>query len=91
MLDYKWWIGIVILGILFFMGMNRSVKKPLYWIGKGMLYTVVGALLLFLVNMLGQYVHLQIPINLITAFVTGVLGLPGLIYLIAVKIIFLGA
>lgn len=90
MLDYKWWIGIGVLGILFFMGMSRSVKKPLLWIGKGMLYTAVGALILFVVNMLGQYVHVQIPINFITAFITGVLGFPGLVYLLTVKIIFFG-
>ncbi|MGA8942638.1 MAG: pro-sigmaK processing inhibitor BofA family protein [Thermoactinomyces sp.] len=89
-MDYRWWIGVGVLGILFFMGINRSVKTPLFWIGKGILYTAVGALILFVVNMLGQYVHIQIPINLVTAFVAGVLGFPGLIYLAAVKIIFIG-
>ena len=90
MLEYHWWIGIGVLGVVFFMVVNRSVKKPLVWMGKGMLSTAVGALVLFVLNMLGQYVQFHIPINLITAFITGFLGVPGIAYLVAVKIIFIG-
>ena len=90
MLEYQWWMAMGVLGMVFFMVINRSVKKPLVWMGKGMLSTAAGALVLFVLNMLGQYVQLHIPINLLTAFITGFLGLPGIAYLVAVKIIFIG-
>ncbi|MGI6474871.1 MAG: pro-sigmaK processing inhibitor BofA family protein [Thermoactinomyces vulgaris] len=90
LLEYQWWVVTGLLGVMFFMVINRSVKKPLVWMGKGMLSTAVGALVLFVLNLLGQYVQIHIPINLWTAFVTGCLGIPGIAYLVAVKIIFIG-
>ncbi|QBK12921.1 pro-sigmaK processing inhibitor BofA [Thermoactinomyces vulgaris] len=90
LLEYQWWMAAGLLGVVFFMMINRSVKKPLVWLGKGVLSTAVGALVLFVLNLLGQYVQIHIPINLWTAFVTGCLGIPGIAYLVAVKIIFIG-
>ena len=88
-LDIKWWflIGAVVL-VLFIM-MNHSIKKPFILAWYGILYSVVGGLVLFLVNFVGQYVHLSIPINMVTAFITGILGLPGVIYLAVVKLVLL--
>ncbi|SFI72964.1 pro-sigmaK processing inhibitor BofA family protein [Thermoflavimicrobium dichotomicum] len=89
MLEIKWWLLILALGIVFFMLINRSVKQPLKWFGYGVLYSVVGAIILFFVNLLGEYIQLHIPINPITALITGILGLPGLAYLIAVKMLWI--
>jgi inhibitor of the pro-sigma K processing machinery len=91
MLEMKWWIGAGIAGILFFMVMNRSITQPLKWVWYGLLYSAVGGIVLFIVNLLGQYVHFHIPINPVTALITGLLGIPGLLYLILVKVVFVGA
>ncbi|SEM85932.1 pro-sigmaK processing inhibitor BofA family protein [Lihuaxuella thermophila] len=90
MSEIKWWVGAGIAGILFFMVMNRSVTQPLKWIWYGLLYSAVGGIVLFIVNLLGQYVHFHLPINPVTALITGWLGIPGLFYLIVVKLVFIG-
>lgn len=89
MIEMKWWILIALLGIFFFMLMTRSVRKPLKWMSFGILYTAVGGLVLFLLNAVGQYIQFQIPVNPITAFIAGTLGIPGIIYLILVKFVML--
>lgn len=88
-LDLKWWFLLGGGALLLFILLNRSLKKPFLLIGYGMMYSVVGALVLFLVNMVGQYINLSIPINMITAFITGALGLPGVAYLVIVKLVLL--
>lgn len=89
MLEPKWWILVGVLGICLFMVITRSVKEPLKWMSYGVLYTAVGGVVLYLLNLAGSYIHIELPINPITAFITGSLGLPGLIYLLIVKFIFL--
>lgn len=90
LLDIKWWILFAIVGFLLFVLINRSLKKPLKWIGMGFLYSAVGAVILLVLNWMGQWVSLQLPINPVTAFITGFLGLPGILYLVIVKVLFIG-
>jgi len=89
LVDVKWWLLIALLGILFFMLVTRSVRIPLKWMIFGILYTAVGGLVLFVLNTVGQYLQIQIPVNPITAFIAGVLGIPGIIYLLLVKFVIL--
>ena len=77
-------------GLVLFMILSRSVIRPLKWLWYGLIYTAVGAVVLFLLNLAGGLVDFRIPINPVTAFITGVLGLPGLLYLVLVKASFLG-
>lgn len=89
-LEIGWWGLAAGGGLVLFMILSRSVIRPLKWIWFGVIYTALGALVLFLLNLVGELVHFRIPINPVTAFITGVLGLPGLLYLVLVKIFFLG-
>lgn len=43
---------------------------------------VVGAILLYLVNFVGAGFGLAIPITAVTALVAGILGVPGVLFLI---------
>ncbi|TCW39441.1 pro-sigmaK processing inhibitor BofA family protein [Laceyella sacchari] len=88
MMDIKWWVFALVGAVVVFMVINRSVTQPLYWIWQGFLYSAIGGLVLFLINLVGQYVHFHIPINPVTAIVAGMLGAPGVLYLVAVKLIF---
>ncbi|MFC7440244.1 pro-sigmaK processing inhibitor BofA family protein [Laceyella putida] len=89
MLEIKWW-GLALVGaVMVFMLINRSVTKPLYWIWRGFLYSAIGGLVLFLINLVGQFAHFHIPINPVTAFAAGILGAPGVFYLVVVKLIFI--
>ncbi|GGL58259.1 pro-sigmaK processing inhibitor BofA family protein [Sporolactobacillus putidus] len=58
---------------------------PLRWIGKLAVRFVVGAFLLFLLNVIGESFSLHIPINFATAAVGGLLGIPGIAALVLIK------
>ena len=45
----------------------------------------IGGFLLWLVNLLGMFVGVYLPINPITALVAGFLGIPGVILLLVLK------
>lgn len=70
---------------------SKSVIKPLRWVWYSLLYTAVGALVLFLLNLAGEWVDFRLPINPVTSFVTGVLGLPGLVCLVVIKLFLAGS
>ena len=48
---------------------------------------VVGGLLLLLVNYIGGNFGFVIPLNWITALIVGILGIPGLITLVVLKLL----
>lgn len=79
-----------IVGLLFFMLVSKSIIKPLQWVWYGLIYTALGGMILFLVNLLGTWFQFEIPINPVTAMIAGLLGLPGLFYLVCVKLFILG-
>lgn len=85
----KWW-GLALIGaVMVFMLINRSVTKPLVWIWRGFLYCAIGGLVLFIINLIGQTAHFHIPINPVTALITGLLGIPGVFYLVLAKLLFI--
>ncbi|GLC30539.1 pro-sigmaK processing inhibitor BofA family protein [Clostridium omnivorum] len=47
---------------------------------------VLGAVLLFLVNLVGSYFNFAIGINWATALIAGFFGIPGVIFLIIFKL-----
>jgi inhibitor of the pro-sigma K processing machinery len=59
--------------------------KPIRVIGNLAVKLVVGALLLFFVNAFGSFINFYIPINGVTAMVSGLLGVPGVALLILIK------
>lgn len=76
-------ISIVACCIFLLLLFGASVK-PLKWIGQACIKLMIGALLLFFFNMIGSHFSLHIPINFVTATVSGFLGIPGLAALIAI-------
>jgi len=48
---------------------------------------LVALLSLLLINLIGKHIDLFIPINPFTIVITGLLGLPGVILLVAINII----
>jgi inhibitor of the pro-sigma K processing machinery len=88
-LEIKWWLIAGVSGVLFFMLMSKSVKQPLIWLWQGLLYSAIGSLIIFLINFIGQSFHFTLPINLLTAAAVGFLRIPGLAYIVAVKLLVL--
>ncbi|WP_126424651.1 pro-sigmaK processing inhibitor BofA family protein [Brevibacillus marinus] len=79
-------IAIVIVGFLFIVAASRSVKTPLRWAGIAALNLIIGAILLFFANLVGEMAGFHVPINPITALITGFLRLPGLAALVVIKL-----
>ena len=84
-LSLKIWALALLGAVLLLMFISRSIKKPLLWLWYGCIYTTCGAVLLFVVNVIGGYFSYHMPLNLFTALVTGILGLPGLAGLVVVQ------
>ena len=61
----------------------KILRKPIKLLFKLLLNAAVGFLVLFLVNIFG----LNIDMNLLNALIIGILGLPGVIILIIVSLV----
>lgn len=59
---------------------------PMKFILKILLNSSLGVLFLILFNFIGGYMNFHIPINIISALVVGLLGLPGTATLLFVQI-----
>ncbi|WP_410773746.1 pro-sigmaK processing inhibitor BofA family protein [Ectobacillus funiculus] len=68
----------IVAGIIMLLMLAGAPLKPFRFIGMSIIRVLVGALLLFILNVIGAQLNLHIPINLITASVCGFLGIPGL-------------
>ena len=66
-------IGIIIIGKIFIV--------PLKVILKLVFNSIIGVVLLYVINIIGATCGLHIGINLITALIVGILGIPGVILL----------
>lgn len=76
---------IMIAGLIFIVFVAFRFN-PLKWAGRLGIKLIIGALMLFLFNIIGQPFTWHMPINFITAAITGFLGLPGLAVLIIMKL-----
>ena len=83
-----WWgMFVVSLSLLILLVLqNRHAGA---WLGKMGLRFVVAALVLFGLNLVLEQLDVRIPINFATIGAVGLLGLPGLALLVAVKLVFI--
>ena len=71
--------------VIFIVG--RLFLVPLKKILKILLNSVIGGILLYILNLIGGTFNFYIGINIFTCIMTGLLGVPGIICLIIVKIL----
>lgn len=74
------------LALVFFTG--RLLAMPIKLIGRLLLNGVVGGLILFAINIAGSLFGFGLAINAFTALVAGTLGVPGVVLLILLRLIF---
>ena len=80
---------IVILGVgggLFTL-LLKLLKRPIKWAFKLLLHVVSGFIFLGIFNFVGARVGLSIAVNWVSALISGVLGMPGVILLLIIKYI----
>ncbi len=84
-MDYIWLsilIGsLLILGLILF-------KVNLRWIGYTVINMLIAAILLYGVNLTGILGKYEIPLNIVTVSIIGILGIPGAALIVAVKFLF---
>lgn len=71
-------IGIIVIGKIFIV--------PIKFIIKLLINSIIGGILLYLINLVGAIWGFHIGINIITAVIVGLLGIPGAILLVVVQL-----
>ncbi len=74
--------------ICFIFLIGRIFVLPLKWLLKLVLNSIIGGLIIFAINLIGGIWGVHIGLNVFTAILVGILGLPGAIILIIAKIFF---
>ena len=74
-----------IIGVLLLWLVIKLFSKPIKWVFKLLLNTLLGFVLLLLFNYVGQFIGLSINIGWLSALITGVLGVPGIVLLLLVE------
>jgi len=77
-----------ILGLLILFVVTKIFFKPIKFIVKILANSVLGGVLLYLLNLMHPIFGIYIGINPVTALVTGLLGIPGICLLLILQIIF---
>lgn len=67
---------------------GRLTSMPFKWLGRLLINGVLGGVGLFLFNLVGRLVGFTIAINPLTALTAGVLGVPGVILLVVLRLVF---
>lgn len=79
---------ITILACIFFIFLiGRIFILPLKSICKLAINSILGGVLIYVINIVGSLVNFHIGLNVITSIFIGILGIPGAILLIILKII----
>ena len=66
----------------------RLFSLPIKWIGKLIINTAAGVVLLMLLSYLESYIGIPIGINALTVSVSAVLGVPGIVLLLMIRWLF---
>jgi inhibitor of the pro-sigma K processing machinery len=73
--------------ICFLFLFGRIFIVPVKCILKLVLNSCFGALMIYLINFIGAFWNFHIGLNYVTAIFTGILGVPGVILLLILKLI----
>lgn len=63
---------------------GRALLVPLKWMMKLLCNSVIGGAAVIALNLVGEIWGIFVPLNVFTAVVAGVLGIPGIIILIMI-------
>lgn len=79
---------IAFIACLFFLFIiGKIFIVPLKTIFKFILNSIIGGLIIYLINFIGGYFGFHIGLNIITSVFVGLLGIPGVIVVILIKLL----
>ncbi len=69
-------------GLFFIYLLGKFLIVPLKWVGRLILNSIIGGIFILAVNLLGGHWGIFVPLNPLTAVITGLLGIPGAVLLL---------
>jgi len=86
-LSIGWWVIILIVSISLIAFFGNQLMKifRLGWFF--LVQIVIGSVFIFLFNVVGELINLYIPLNIFTSLTAGLLGIPGLITILAAQML----
>lgn len=85
-LDYNSIIAFIAC-IFFIFIVGKIFILPLKTILKFILNSVVGGIIIFIINLIGGFWNFHIGLNIFTSIIVGILGVPGTILVIMIKLL----
>lgn len=73
--------------ILFLFIFGRLFIVPIKTILKLVVNSVLGGIAIFIINLIGSFFNFHIGLNIITSIFVGILGIPGVIVIIILKLL----
>lgn len=80
------WLAVFVISIVLLAVVLIRGKMNVRWFGYMALNIVLAAFILYFINASGWFADFHLPINVPTVLTVGILGLPGLLLLIALKL-----
>ena len=77
-------------GICFLFIFGRIFIVPIKKVLKLVINSVLGGISIFLINLVGANFGFHIGLNILTSILVGILGLPGVVCLVIVKLFLIG-
>ena len=79
---------IAFIACLFFLFIAGKIFiVPLKTIFRFILNSILGGILIFIINIIGEAFNFHIGLNIITSILVGLLGIPGVIAIVLIKIL----
>jgi len=78
---------VYIASIVFIFIFGKIFLVPLKSIFKLILNAILGGVLIYIINIVGMLFNFHIGLNIITSILIGILGIPGAVLLIVVKLL----
>lgn len=75
----------LLLGLMFIFFLLSVPNNLLKFLGQGIVKIIVGVLLLFFVNVIGNHFDIYVPINFVSSLISGFLGIPGIAALVVIN------
>lgn len=74
--------------VVFVILLIRILSAPIRWIVKFLAHAAFGYVLLFVVSFFGDFVGLNIELNLLNSLIAGFFGIPGVVFLALASFLF---
>lgn len=74
-----------IIGILLLYFLGKQFLIPVKYVLKLIYNALIGGIVLVIINFIGSAFQFQIALNIITALIVGILGIPGVLLIIILQ------